>query len=46
MRPARYFFVIQLSNSRAGETEVLCDYDTKKTVRLKSLIPDWWGPHS
>ena len=33
-------------DERAGETEVLCDYETKKTVRLKSLIPDWWGPHS
>ena len=33
-------------DERAGETEILCDYETKKTVRLKSLIPDWWGPHS
>ncbi len=27
----------------AGETEILCDYETKRTVRLKSLLPCWWG---
>ena len=27
---------------KAGETEILCDYEKKRTVKLKSLIPDWW----
>ena len=26
----------------AGEIEILCDYETKKTVRLHSLVPGWW----
>ena len=33
-------------DERAGDIEILCDYETQKTVQLKSLIPDWWGPHS
>ena len=35
-------FMMQL-NKAAGETEILCDYETKKAVRLKSLIPEWWS---
>jgi hypothetical protein len=27
----------------SGEIEILLDLETKKTVRLKELIPDWWG---
>ena len=26
----------------AGQIEILCDIDTKKTVQLKTLLPDWW----
>ena len=26
----------------AGDTEILCDHETKKTVRLRELMPDWW----
>ncbi len=26
----------------AGEIEILCDYETKKAVKLKALLPDWW----
>ena len=26
----------------AGEMEILLDYDTKETVRLKDLMPRWW----
>ncbi len=34
-------FMMQL-DKEAGEIEILCDYETKKTVKLKALIPDWW----
>ena len=27
----------------AGQIEILCDINTKKTVQLKTLLPDWWG---
>ena len=27
----------------SGEIEILVDYETRKTVRLKVLLPDWWG---
>lgn len=27
----------------SGEIEILLDLDSKKTVRLKELIPHWWG---
>ena len=27
----------------SGEIEILLDLETKKTVKLKELIPDWWG---
>ena len=29
----------------SGETEILHDLKTQNTVRLKDLIPDWWGTH-
>ncbi len=35
-------FMMQLDKA-AGEIEILCDYETKKVIRLKSLIPDWWS---
>ncbi|MDO4273197.1 MAG: cytidine deaminase [Eubacteriales bacterium] len=35
-------FMMQL-NKTAGEIEILCDYETKKVIRLKSLIPEWWS---
>ena len=34
--------MMQLSKD-SGEIEILTDYETQKTVRLKELIPDWWG---
>ena len=34
-------FMMQL-NKTAGEIEILCDYETKKVMRLKSLTPEWW----
>ncbi len=33
---------MQLSKD-SGEIEILTDYENRKTVRLKELIPDWWG---
>lgn len=27
----------------SGEIEILLDLENKKTVRLKELVPDWWG---
>jgi cytidine deaminase len=30
-------------NKESGEIEILLDLETKKTVRLKELMPDWWG---
>ena len=29
----------------SGEIEILLDLETEKTVKLKELIPDWWGYH-
>lgn len=30
----------------SGEIEILLDIDTKETVKLKELVPDWWGAES
>lgn len=35
-------FMMQLDKS-SGEIEVLMDYDTKKSVRMNELLPNWWG---
>ena len=35
-------FMMQL-NKTAGEIEILCDYETKKVICLKSLTPEWWS---
>ena len=35
-------YMMQL-NKDSGEIEILLDYETRNTVRLKELIPDWWG---
>jgi len=35
-------FMMQLDRD-SGEIEILVDLETKKTVRLKDLVPDWWG---
>ena len=34
-------FMMQLGKG-AEEMELLCDYETKKVVKLKDLIPRWW----
>ena len=35
-------FMMQLDRD-SGEIEVLLDYETRETVRLKELVPQWWG---
>ena len=35
-------YMMQLDKD-SGEIEILLDLDTQKTVKLKELIPDWWG---
>jgi cytidine deaminase len=35
-------YMMQLDKN-SGEIEILLDLDTEKTVKLKELVPDWWG---
>lgn len=35
-------YMIQLDKD-SGDIEILLDLDTQKTIKLKELIPDWWG---
>lgn len=35
-------FMMQLSKD-SGEIEILTDYESRSSVRLKELVPDWWG---
>lgn len=35
-------YMMQLDRN-SGDIEILLDMDTRKTVRLGELIPDWWG---
>ena len=35
-------FMMQLDKD-GGEIEILLDLDTQKAVKLKDLLPDWWG---
>ncbi|MBQ7344553.1 MAG: cytidine deaminase [Oscillospiraceae bacterium] len=35
-------YMMQLDKD-SGEIQILLDLDTQRTVRLKELIPDWWG---
>lgn len=35
-------YMMQLDKN-SGDIEVLLDIETKRTTRLKDLIPDWWG---
>lgn len=37
-------YMMQLDKD-SGDIEILLDIDTLKTVRLKELIPDWWGTY-
>ncbi len=35
-------YIMQL-DKESGDIEILLDLETKKTIRLKELVPDWWG---
>lgn len=35
-------YMMQLDKD-SGDIEILLDLETQKTVKLKELIPDWWG---
>ena len=35
-------FMMQLDKD-SGDIEILIDLETEKTVKLKDLVPDWWG---
>lgn len=35
-------FMMQLDKN-SGDIEILLELETEKTVKLKDLIPDWWG---
>ena len=35
-------YMMQLDKN-SGDIEILLDLETKKTIKLKELIPDWWG---
>ena len=35
-------YMMQLDKT-SGDIEILLDLETQKTVKLKELIPDWWG---
>lgn len=34
--------MMQLSKD-SGNIEILTDFAARKTIRLKDLVPDWWG---
>lgn len=38
-------FMMQLDKD-SGEIEILLSLDTKKVVKLKELVPDWYGKES
>ena len=35
-------YMMQLDKD-SGDIEILLDLESEKTVRLKELLPDWWG---
>lgn len=35
-------YMMQLDKD-SGDIEILVDYESRRTVRLRELIPDWWG---
>lgn len=35
-------YMMQLDKD-SGDIEILLDLDTKKTLKLKDLLPHWWG---
>ncbi len=37
-------YLMQLDKN-SGDIEILVSLDDNKAIRLKELIPDWWGKH-
>lgn len=35
-------YMMQLDKN-SGDIEILIEYETRKTITLKELIPNWWG---
>lgn len=35
-------FMMQLDR-HSGDIEILMDFDSRRTVKLIELVPDWWG---
>lgn len=35
-------FMMQLDKD-SGDIEILMEYDSRRTVRLSELVPEWWG---
>lgn len=35
-------YMMQL-DKESGDIEILLDLESRRTIRLKELIPDWWG---
>jgi len=35
-------YMMQLDKD-SGEIEILLDYESGRSVKLKELVPDWWG---
>ena len=35
-------YMMQLDKN-SGEIEILLDLETQKTIKLKELVPNWWG---
>lgn len=35
-------YMMQLDKD-SGDIEILLNFKSRKTIRLKELIPDWWG---
>ena len=35
-------YMMQLDKN-SGDIEILTDYETRRAITLKELIPDWWG---
>ncbi len=35
-------YMMQLDKD-SGDIEILLDLESRRTIRLKELIPDWWG---
>ena len=34
---------LECVRKESGEIEILLDLDSRRTINLKELIPDWWG---